>query len=426
MDVDTFKLHVPRLGRHAFSAFVSELFNVDAHRGSFGRFEPLTEAGEDVFFLPYTDSYGGSIHNVYLVHFPPLELFSPSKELDMQDPVLVDRLAKVRAIYKGRKGRWGMVDPHLKNSDALLAVGFITNLAGVDVKVYERTLMPAYRRLQASCGLKKPKTYVGSCDSFLDKNRDSTLVAFDRFIAKHADGIAISLTQHGAHAGTFTSERNLSTVLSSAALPYEPTFLTTAIGLRDILEEFDRLIQSDASEAKLEEFLVAHYNQLFGFAYDRIETQLWLRCPEVDVGSTSRRLDVFLRNSVTNDWELIELKRTTVPLTRTVRDVPTISHQLVDAMHQIKNYARLLAQEKVKRHFAHKGIEYFEPRLTIVIGRTPAIPQKQWRWLKASNEGPLTIMSFDELRKELSLRLTDRYELLNQIQFKVPGKVPSG
>src|SRR5258707_15268712 len=84
MDAAAFKKHLPRLNRHAFASFVTEFFREDAKQ-NFDGFYPLVDAGEDVFYQPYRDSYGGSIHNVYLLHFPPLELFHPSTTLSMQD-----------------------------------------------------------------------------------------------------------------------------------------------------------------------------------------------------------------------------------------------------------------------------------------------------------------------------------------------------
>jgi hypothetical protein len=418
VDVATFKLSLSRLSRHAFSDYVFELFKHHPE-GTFDPAKSLSEAGEDVFFVPYRNSYGGSIHNVYLVHFPPMELFHPRNTLDMADPVLVERLKKVKALYKGRKGKWGMVDPFLDPADALRAIGFVTNIAGVERAVYERTIFPAYKRLMVSCGLTKPGILLGSADSFVDLSPESAFTVFNTFIARQMDGLAISLSQHGAHAEQFVVERNLGAgVLSKAQLPYEPAFTTIAIESRDVLEQFDRLLAGSSPESKLEEFLVAHYGLLFGQSYDRIETQLWLQCPELDVGGKDRRLDLFLRNSVSNDWELFELKRATVRLTRTTRDVPVITRHVVDAMHQVQNYAQLLRQDKVRRHFAQKGIEYFQPRLTIVIGRTPSIPHAQWRWLKDLNENKVVLMTYDELRKELALRIEGRFALLAGLQPK--------
>ncbi len=414
MDVTAFKKYLPRLSRHGFASFVTELFREDTAQ-KYDGFYPLVDVGEDVFYQPLRDSYGGSIHNVYLLHFPPLELFRPSANLNMQDPVLIERLKRVRALYNGKQGQWGMVSPFLDSADALDAIAFVTNLSGLEKEVYQNMLIPAYQRLKRFCGLKKPNIFVGSCDSFIDLDGDRALSTFERFIRTHTDGLVITLSPNDAKVSNFVCERNLSAgVLSESQLPYEPTYVTAAVKNRAILDEFDNLIRNSAAERMLEEFLVENYKVLFGYAYDRVETQIWLRCPELDFGRKARRLDMFLRNSVTNDWDLVEIKRA-VSLTRTSHDVPVISKHVVEAIHQIKNYARLLSQDKIKKHFAKQGMEYFEPCLSVVIGRTPEIPHEQWRWLKTTNEGGVKIVTFDELRRELSARLDDRHAQIDAL-----------
>jgi hypothetical protein len=147
MQQDIFNKQIARFSRAAFRSFLIELFNTDSQAVSRYGFYPLPDAGEDVFYQPYLDSYGGSIHNVYLLHFPPFELFNPSHELTMLDPVLMRQLARVRNIYHGRVGQWGMVSPHLRKDHALKAIGFLTNLFGLEKPVYQDMLIPAYQRL---------------------------------------------------------------------------------------------------------------------------------------------------------------------------------------------------------------------------------------------------------------------------------------
>ena len=166
------------------------------------------------------------------------------------------------------------------------------------------------------------------------------------------------------------------------------------------------MINRAPNEAELERFLVAHYKDIFGTKYDRIETQLWLRCPELDIAGKDRRLDLFLRNSIISDWELFEIKRV-VPLTGTYRDTPVMATEVLHSVQQVKNYSRNLSSDSVKRRLAREGIEYFEPSLNLVIGRRPQTRIDQWRWLLSSQNGGVKIITFDELRDELSQRVTD-------------------
>lgn len=119
MDASSLKARLSRLNRHAYAAFIEELFSLDGEDEGHEGFYPLTQAGEDVFFQPLLDSYGGSIHRVYLLHHPALELFHPAHNLDMRDPTLVRQLAKVRNLYHGQVGYWGMVSPCLREDRAL-------------------------------------------------------------------------------------------------------------------------------------------------------------------------------------------------------------------------------------------------------------------------------------------------------------------
>jgi antiviral defense system Shedu protein SduA len=412
LDTSLLKTQISRLSRHTFASFVTELFSTDGNEEGHEGFFNLPEAGEDVFYQPLLDSYGGSIHRVYLLHFPPLDLFHPSLALTMNDPVLVRQLVKVRNLYKGRVGQWGMISPFLREDNALKAVGFVTNLVGIEQRVYQEMLIPAYQRLKRFCGMKKTPLVVGSCDSFIDLVPEKTERVFQEFIRKQSDGLAIAVSANGAHVAEFNHERWMTGgVLSPTAGPYEPVFVSSGIRHRAVLNEFESLLREDTLEAKLEEFLVTNYKDVFGNRYDRVETQLWLRFPDLDITDHNRRLDVFLRNSIDNDWELFEVKRP-VAVSGTYRDVPVIAKEVTNAIQQVKNYGRILAQDKAKKYFANQGIEYYEPRLNVVIGRTPQIPHDQWRWLKTSNEDRVRIVTFDDLMRELKGRIEDRFAVI--------------
>jgi len=404
--------YIAHFSRHTFAEFVKELFK---DKSKYEDLDSLPEAGEDVFYQPYLDSYGGSIHDVLLLHFPPFELFRPSDRLTIDDPTLMGKLAKIRNIYHGGIGQWGMVDPFLRKDDSLKAIKFITNLAGLQRELYESTLIPAYRRLQRYCGIKKPKTFVGSCDSFADLNPDGAQRAINKITREYSEGLAISLTSHSTSINNFISGRNLESGASPGTRSvYEPLILTQAIHNQRILEEFQKLLHEEPSEARLQEFIAAHYREIFGAKYDRIETELWLRCAELDVSNKDRRLDVFLRNSIRNDWELFEIKRA-IKLTSTYRDIPVFVGEVLHAIQQVRNYARILSQDKVKRHLAEEGIEYFEPSLNLIIGRTPQIPHAQWRWLLNNMERDLRIFTFDEILTELRSRFTEHYAILEKL-----------
>ena len=171
-----------------------------------------------------------------------------------------------------------------------------------------------------------------------------------------------------------------------------------------LISEFQSLLNGNPSEKKLERFLVQYFREIFGYRYDRIEAQVWLRFPELDIANKPRCLDMFLRNSVEGDWDLFELKKCT-KLTRTYRDIPVLTAEIHSAIQQLKGYGTLLSQDHVRRYFASQGMEYYQPSLHLVVGRSPEIPTAQWRWLKATHGRDIKLITYDELIKEMLARL---------------------
>ena len=84
-------------------------------------------------------------------------------------------------------------------------------------------------------------------------------------------------------------------------------------------------------------------------------------------------MDLFMRNSVSDDWEMYELKRANIIPAKVVRGVPMFTDLVYQAIAQAKNYKALLQQDSVKRKFAREGIEYFEPEINIIVGRKSGI-----------------------------------------------------
>jgi hypothetical protein len=408
--VDKGFLHaaLSRLNNPAFESFVLELFS--------DRDEPvqmLPECGDAVFYKPLLDSYGGSLHSVFLLEYLPLALFTrPDPSTVLTDPYLLERLERIRDIYHGDHGYFGMVSPVLLKAGRLRSIGLLTNLTDLDKSEYDNELIPKFVSLVEQVGL-DAQVLVGSYDSFLDLNAANVEAAFRRFLIERQDGISICLTVEGARVESFQTENSLSSgVLKDSKHPLEPIFLRRFKEKEQVLIEFEELINKGPKEAELERFLVAHYKDIFGTQYDRIETQLWLRFPELDVAGKDRRLDVFLRNSIVPEWELFEIKRA-VSVTSTYRDAPVLAAEVVHSMQQVKNYSRILSNDSVKRRLADEGIEYFEPSLNLVVGRRPQIRHDHWRWLLSSHNSGVKLITFDDLRDEMSQRVRDLANLMN-------------
>ncbi len=404
MDKDLLTTLLSRLSKHAFEEFILEKW-----RDSEEPLHPLTEAGNGVFYQEWRHSYGGTVHTVFLTHYLPLELFHKPADLNVADPELLRRLQKVRNLYEGEIGYFGFAAPELKEVHKLRRVGFLLNGGGFAREFYEEHIFPRYEALLDEWHLEQ--MLIGCPDSFVDLSAGHTAEVFQRFVQTHRDGLAIVVGEEAPAIATFGAEAAFTSgVLRQSEDPCEPVFVPKMVSAAEAVAEFEELVREGAPERKLGRFIVAHYQEVFGFRYDRIEPQLWLRFPELDIAGKERRLDIYLRDSIERDWELVELKRP-VKLTGTYRDAPVLAYEVPAAIQQLRNYARILNQDRVRRRLAAEGIEYCAPSLRLVIGREPQIPHDQWRWLKSTNEHGLKLTTYDQLLAEMQLRLAERIQL---------------
>lgn len=406
MDEALLRRLLSRFDPFAYERLVVNLFNQRPDEP----FKPLLEADDHAFYQPLLDSHGDSLHRVFAIHYSPVELLSQFSPDLLADPELARRVARIWDVYKGRKGQWGLASPFLKSDRKLQTFAFLTNLLGFTKEAYEREIIPVYARIAKRLRLQPSRLFVGSYDSFLDLSLEETQSAFAKFVLDDTGELRITVSTDGPRVHRVVSERNLSAgVLAPTSEPLQPVFLLESDN--SIIHEFEDLLRRGVTESQLERFLSSNYKLVFGPQYDRIETQLWLRFPELDVTRKRRRLDIFLRNSVTRDWDLRELKRSNIRLTGSARDVPTLARSVVAALYQVRNYARILAQDTVKRRLARDGIEYFEPDLGLVVGRAGEIPHEQWRWL-AQSGGGVKITTYDELLNEARARAIDRASVI--------------
>jgi hypothetical protein len=143
-----------------------------------------------------------------------------------------------------------------------------------------------------------PKFQIGSYDSFLELNAKETSDTFKEFLVNNSDGLSISIERDKLEVRNFTYENSLEGgILPINKQPVEPIFITKLKKKAQAILEFEYLLKRNAKENELEKFLAAHYKEIFGSKYDRIETQLWLRFPELDISGKNRRIDILLRNS---------------------------------------------------------------------------------------------------------------------------------
>jgi hypothetical protein len=352
------------------------------------------------------------------LQYLPLGLFNqPDLNCLTGDPTLTVRLKQLKKIYNGVSGYFGMVSPELVKATQLRSLGFLVNLSGLSQRQYDEDIFPQYTRLVRKIGLHAPITLVGSYDSFMDFNAEAVQNVLKKFLSDRTDGFAVQISPAGTHVINFAGQTSFeSGVLAVNKCPYEPIIAAAFEKNSQLIREFEYLIQKDCPEIERENFLIAHAKEIFGGKYDRVEAQIWLRFPDLDITGKERRMDVFMRNSISMDWDLFEIKNP-IRLIRNYRDVPVMVAEVSHAITQLKNYSRLLSSRKVKETLKQSGIEYCEPTLNLVIGRKPQIPLEQWRWLLSSQDKDVRLITFDDLFSEMKIRLTDHARFIKQLKI---------
>lgn len=405
MNEQLVKQIISTLDRNAFSMFIFELWKLKDYSKDL-EFQKTKLIGNHIYEQHYWEklSNPGVLehqgYNLILPFFQPLELFEDITEKSFSDFDLIKKLKNYKSRITRRENSWQY---WTDGQYHMPLISFVTNFEGIDKNIYFDSIIPKFQHMVNELGI-DAETAVGSCDSFFELDRENALEAFNSFINKNKKQISISLSGDNLECSYYNQDKYLTRgLLKNSKNPYEPIFVDKGVPYSEIIKEFEFLINKNTSEATLESFLKTNYKEVFGEHFDRIETQLWLRFPELDISNKNRRLDIFLRNSIERDWELFELKNVK-KLTRTYRDIPTFTSEIHNAIQQARAYEKLLSQEKVKEKFAKEGIEYFYPEIRLVVGNRPDISDKQWRFLKSTNENNLKIITFDELLESMKLR----------------------
>ncbi len=335
----------------------------------------------DVFFLTYF------MHSIYR-----------NFKLDKIDLNYVKNLV-VSYIQKKDNEIWLPIDG--------TTLYFISNLDSKLLEISDEQLLDYYENeINPILPNESFRMGVGNINTFLNapiiKNKGIKHFLND-FFDYYDDGITISISDDKVEVCSILQEREFSGILPSTKNVLNPVIKRIEKN-NEVLGEFSRLINTCVKESVLEEFLYQNYRLIFGEKYDRISTQLWLKFPELDIGGKERRMDIFMRNSISEDWELYELKRANIHLTRTKTDVPMFISAVYEAMTQVRNYKSILMQDSVRKKFEQDGIEYYNPEINIVIGKKPNISTMQWRNLVKS-ETDLNIITYDHLLNEAKERM---------------------
>lgn len=289
----------------------------------------------------------------------------------------------------------------------------VSNYDSKQIGLTDEELLLFYERKLNSVLPKTVNLGIGNINTFLNASESDAGNAINlvsKFFNNLSDGLSIAVRENEVRAEYFVGGNEFPGVTSNTHSI--SSSVIKLVSMSNVLDEFNMLLNSDSKEQVLEDFLTENYRFLFGEKYDCIMTQLWLKFPDLDIGNSNRRLDIFMRNSVSADWELFELKKASIPLTKTVRDVPVLTSEVYNAIAQARNYKHLLLQDSVRRKFAEDGIEYYQPEIHVVIGKNPEISNEQWRRIVA-DEASLKILTYDNLYKSAEIRLKTFLNMLN-------------
>lgn len=397
------KTIIERFDKNAFDSFFQKLIGDP----SYGRDVKRVNEIDDRIFDCLPERFNYSVDAFFLCYEP----YSVYQKFD-KNKVDFNSLRSLVTKYVTNRKYEGPWIPQYG-----ITLYMINNFDSSKLSISDEELMELYS--QELTPVLPSDTYdigVGNLNTFVTASTENAELLHNLlvdFISCNDDGLCISISNENVTASHFLSQNEFSGITPNSKTLLHPVYKRIP-AVNDILSEFNRLIFSDARESQLEDFLHTYYKQIFGNAYDRISTQVWLKFPDLDIGQRERRLDIMMRNSIKNDWELFELKRVDVDLTKTISDVPMLVSAVNDAITQVKNYKRILEQDKVKRTLAADGIEYYEPEINLVIGKKPAISNAQWRRLLAENQHGLRLITYDALLEEAQSRYSEITRFLEE------------
>jgi len=389
-----YKKILPKLSGNAFYTYWNEIFTYN-HLGEPG-FVALNDNSIVHIFLG--NGNGPKLEcRICIIHY--FFDFSKNKVFDkktLQDPLFLQKL--------------DFVSRYIKNSFLCsYDIHVTTNFYGFDFDVYQQQIFDSVETLLYERKINHVSSALGSFDILLNQESNYKYLEFAFQKLFNQGALTIELNPIGAKVNNYFEESVIDIGVSKKSQSiYEPIY-TKQNNIGSIISEFEKLINQSPNEKILEDFISAYYREIFGFKYDRIETQLWLRFPDIDICNKNRRIDIFLRNSIISDWELFELKRSSIKLTSTYRDAPDLSKEIYNSIRQLDNYYKLLSQDKVRNQLKNEGIEYYEPKLNLVIGNKPQISVHQWRNLLSTQS--VNILTYDNLLRELESRYKETNSL---------------
>ncbi len=175
--------------------------------------------------------------------------------------------------------------------------------------------------------------------------------------------------------------------LGGVEIPGEVRFPMRAVfvdPLRDVLGEFEDLINSKkATEAEFQRFFERHPELLCMLgSYDDVRSQVTVKFESAvtPLSGSGFRPDFLLRNSLSGNWDLLDIKKARQPRLIAGRglsahDSRRPSEKLARALSQMREYRRALDQLEARASLkARYGIVVSQPTLILLMGLEENFP----------------------------------------------------
>lgn len=197
------------------------------------------------------------------------------------------------------------------------------------------------------------------------------------------------LVQHYSYRGTNSLDSgataNTLSVSSPIILPLVPA---------SVLAEFEYLINNcSISEHSIQKFLECHPEILRSLGYTECRPQVVLSEP----GKKDLKPDFILQRPGNNGFDILDLK---LPSANIACSTPytRISHEITKAVAQLRAYGNYFKSEANKDNFIKThGIEYFEPKLIVAIGRQSQYSTNEIRSEIEQQASGIQLLTYDQM-----------------------------
>lgn len=176
---------------------------------------------------------------------------------------------------------------------------------------------------------------------------------------------------------------------------YSSQFVENNSSLLECFSEFEHLInKSLVNEIELQKFLESNQEFLYSLGYDAIYPQLTL----VDDDGRILKPDFFLKPIDSNLWDILDIKLPSIKLIVGKNNREHFAYSIRKGISQLHEYSDFFENPRNREKvYKETGIECFQPRLSLVIGKTDNIDISIWDKLIQRESDVINILTFEDM-----------------------------